>query len=358
MRLFSHPQASRIFRFEAALQPDYMPAEIEFRDAQLSSLAHALAPASENRQPENIIMHGPPGSGKTSCAKYVLKELCEYSSKPLSIYVNCWEVPTRFGIFSQILFALGEMMPRRGIAADEALSRIVSISKNTGIIPIIVLDEIDRLLASQYQEERVLYDLARAPEVHGMKLGIVGITNDREFLSKVDSRVHSSLSQCVVEFPQYGISELKGILLSRATSAFFPDALGAEVIPLCAAVGAKNNGDARLAINVLWRAGREAERQGASCVEISHVQKVKQESVSSMGFLARKEQQLDDLGAKIIELLREKPLSSGQLYEKLPKTSERTIRNRIDSLEKMGLVRTEEIAGKDGHSRKITLLGK
>ncbi|VVB57961.1 ORC1-type DNA replication protein [Candidatus Anstonella stagnisolia] len=358
MRLFSHSPESRIFKFEAALQPDYIPTEMEFRDAQLSSLAHALRPASENRQPENVLVYGPPGSGKTSSAKYVLKELCEYSSKPLSIYVNCWEVPTRFGIFSSILFALGEMMPRRGIAADEALERIVSVAKNTGIIPIIVLDEIDRLLASQYEEERVLYDLARASEVHGIKLGILGITNDKNFVSKLDSRVRSSLAQCVVEFPNYGISELKGILLSRATAAFFPDAVGPEVLPLCAAVGAKNGGDARLALNVLWRAGREAERQGAERVDISHVQKVKGESVSSVGFLARKELQLDEIDAQIIESLKKKPLLSGELYSLLSKTSERTIRNHLENLEKMGLLSTQEISSKDGRSRKISLAKK
>ncbi|MBS3069115.1 AAA family ATPase [Candidatus Micrarchaeota archaeon] len=358
MRLFSHSAESRIFKYEAALQPDYLPVEMEFRDAQLSSLAHALRPASENRQPENIIIYGPPGSGKTSSAKFVLKQLCEYSSKPLSIYVNCWEVPTRFGIFSSILFAFGEMMPRRGIAADEALSRIVSIAKNTGIMPIIVLDEIDRLLASQYDEERVLYDLARAYEVHGIKLGIVGITNDRNLLSKLDSRVRSSLAQCVVEFPSYGISELKGILLSRANAAFFPDALGPEVISLCAAVGAKNNGDARLALNVLWRAGREAERQNSPRVEITHVQKVKNESVSSVGFLARKEMQLDEMGAQIIDALRKKPLLSGELYSCFPKVSERTIRNHLDNLEKMGLIHTEETGGREGRSRKISLAKK
>lgn len=358
MRLFSHSPESRIFKFEAALQPDYIPTEMEFRDAQLSSLAHALRPASENRQPENVLIYGPPGSGKTSCAKFVLKELCEYSSKPISIYVNCWEVPTRFGIFSSILFAFGEMMPRRGIASDEALERIVSVAKNTGVMPIIVLDEIDRLLASQSEEERVLYDLARASEVHGIKLGILGITNDRNFLSKLDSRVRSSLAQCVVEFPNYGISELKGILLSRATAAFFPDAVGPEVLPLCAAVGAKNGGDARLALNVLWRAGREAERQGSSRVEIEHVQKVKGESVSSVGFVARKAQQLDELDAHIIDALKKGNLTSGQLYSRLPKAGERTIRNHIENLEKMGLISTQEIAGREGRSRKITLSKK
>jgi archaeal cell division control protein 6 len=344
-----------LFRNEKALQPDFLPEEVVHREREIRDLAFCLKPASGGKQPQNVVIMGPPGTGKTTCAKSVLRQLSEYSQAPLPVYINCWETPTRFGILNAILGELGEMMPRRGIAADEIMSRLFSFAKNLRRVPVVVLDEADRLFSTEYGNEQVLYDLARASEVHSVPLGIIAITNDTEILAKVDGRIRSSLAQKVVEFAQYSPTQLKDILSERAKIAFFPGALDDEVIGVCAAVGAKEGGDARLAITLLWMAGREAERQGARKVALLHVKKVKEESIEkARGLYARKEETLEGVEQEIVNLLKKSSLESGELYAKL-KMPERTVRYHLERLEKMGIITSDETATKDGRKRKISL---
>ena len=52
-------------------------------------------------------------------------------------------------------------------------------------------------------------------------------------------------------FPPYDAIQLRDILEYRVEQAFNPNALSDEVIPLCAALAAQRNGDARYALDLL-----------------------------------------------------------------------------------------------------------
>jgi len=120
--IFRSPRGeNRILRDENALLPDYLPGELPGREREIKELVYCLQPASENRQPEHALLYGPPGTGKTSVARYVLKQLSEYSARPLPIYINCWESPSHYSILSEIAYALDKKITRRTIAADEML---------------------------------------------------------------------------------------------------------------------------------------------------------------------------------------------------------------------------------------------
>ncbi|MEW6328485.1 MAG: AAA family ATPase [Candidatus Micrarchaeota archaeon] len=340
-----------VFKDERALLPEYLPEALPHREREIKEVALALRPASSGGKPENVVVVGPTGTGKTACARFVLKQLGEYSQRVLPIYINCWEISTRHGILNKIASSLGEFVPRRGIATDEITERLVDVLKKANRIPIVVLDEIDRLLASQYGEEKVLYDMARANEVFGVGFGVIGITNSEEFLSRIDARIRSSLAQRQMKFERYSPQQLKDILRERAKLALLPDSLGEEVIPLCAAHAAKMGGDARIALSCLWKAGRAAEREGAAKVGESHVR---------AAFAEPEEIEMKKFGEiekKIIRILREKgELASGELYSALKtKETDRTVRNYLTRLEKLGIIATREREGKKGKSRMIRL---
>ncbi|MFA6328093.1 MAG: AAA family ATPase [Candidatus Micrarchaeia archaeon] len=358
--IFRTPRGeNRIFRDENALLPDYLPGELPGREREVKELAYCLQPASENRQPEHALLYGPPGTGKTTCARYVLKQLSEYSARPLPIYINCWESPSRFSILSKIADELGEMLPRRGIAADEILSRVFEIARKDERIPIVVLDEADRLEASS-DGVQILYDLCRAGELHSLKTAVIAITNDEEFHTRLDARVRSSFVQHTHKFSSYSVPQLKEILGQRAKKAFFEGALDSEVVPLCAAVAVKRGGDARVAFALLRAAGKAAERENAARVEVGHVRATQEEALSSSESKAeRKLPALDELDRKIVEQVRaagEKGLESGKLYAALRSVSgDRALRQRIDTLEKIGILRTEAVQSGQGRSRLLRL---
>ncbi len=351
-----------LFRNETALLPEFLPEQLPGREGQIQEMASYLAVAAKGIAPQSIVMSGPPGTGKTTSSKLLLKQLCEVSSKPMPIYINCWECNTRLGVLMQIISSAGSMLPRRGIAADEVAATLKEIGKKSGSVFIIVLDEVDRLVAAK--EAGVLYDLARAGETYGMKASVVAITNDEQFMVKIDGRIRSSLAGKVVEFKAYAPGELKGILNERAKMAFFPNSLDAEVVPLCAAVGAKNGGDARIALQLLWAAGKRAEREGKKKVGVEDVKMEKDNAVEIAGTPAeRKKGMLDEFDQKLAALVQaagKNGIDGFSIYSKMKadESMARTIRNRLAKLEGAMLIRSEENLEGSGHGKKYFVVGK
>jgi len=247
---------------------------------------------------------------------------------------------------------LGEFIPRRGISTDEITERIEEVLRKEKKTPIIALDEVDRLFASQYEEEKVLYDLARGKELFSVDFGVVAITNSNEFLAKLDQRIRSSLVQKQLVFKQYSPTELKDILKSRAKLAFYPESLSEEVIPLCAARAAKSNGDARLAINLLWKAGKIAERENSDKVKEEHARKAFEE--------VGEEQPCDKLEGKereVYEFVKERgEVTSGELYEKFKEESDRSVRNYISRLCSLGFITVDDAKGEVGKRGKTRMI--
>jgi len=346
-----------IFKDERVLLPEYLPEVLPHRESQVKDIALSLKPAASGSRSENIIITGKPGTGKTSTVRFVLNQLSDYSSRVAPVYVNCWEFSTRHSILSKIASSLGEFVPRRGIATDEIFERILEVVKKERKMPIVALDEIDRLMVSQYGQDKVLYDLIRAGENYGSPIGVIGIANSPDFLSRADQRIRSSLAQRRMEFKNYSPAELKDILSSRARLAFFPNSLDKEVVPVCAAHAGKHGGDARLGIGVLWKAGKAAERESAKKVLVRHCKQAfeaTEELVKEDHSEALKPIELD-----ILELLKSHgELATGELYGLISKKhseTDRTVRNYITNLESLGFIEAEEKQNEGGRGKRRIL---
>src|SRR3989344_972270 len=261
-----------IFRDEKYLYPEHMPQRLPHRDAEISSLVFSLQPVRKGGKPQNVFIAGPTGTGKTATVRYVLGELQEYSDRAKGIYINCFEFNSRHSILSKISNFLGGAVPRRGIATDEIHSRFMEALRKASFAPIIVLDEVDQLVLKE-GGEKLLYDILRAVESEKARIGLVMISNDAELTAKLDARVKSSLNEEKIMFPAYTPQQLKDILKERSSYAFMPDAVADDVIPLAAAHAAKLGGDARVAIESMLKAGREAEKDNSEKVEIKHLKK-------------------------------------------------------------------------------------
>ncbi len=344
-----------VFADEAALLPQYSPPEILHREKQLQEIAACLKPAAEGKSPENLFVFGGTGTGKTSTAKHVLSELAQYSDNAIPVYVNCWNNYSRQAVLSLVADSLQEPMPRRGIAADEVFSRIVQALRREKRAAIICLDEADRLFFKG--EEKVLYDFLRANETENVRIGVMLISNDKELLLKLDDRIRSSLHHHEIEFPRYSPPQLKDILRQRAGRAFLPGACSEDAIALAAAHAAKLGGDARVALETLWQAGKNAEKRGADAVSLADV-RAAFEAAGTWKKELRKES-LSEGEKLVLELLKKGALTSGELYEKFVKRrddTDRSVRNYVNLLEQKKLVKTEDVeGGARGKTRKISL---
>ncbi len=349
----------QIFKDEKYLYPEFVPERLPHRDSQIDSLAFAFNPVTTGGKPHNVFCCGGTGVGKTACVKFVLNELQEYSDRAKSLYLNCFEFDTRQAILARITNFLGHPVPRRGLGTDETYTKMLEVLRKIDFTPIIVLDEVDQLV-NKLDGPKLLYDLLRVIEYERARFGLAIISNDPALTSRLDPRIKSSLTEETIFFEKYAPVQLKDILKGRAQYAFLPNVLGDDVIPVAAAHAAKLGGDARIAIESLWKAGREAERENAEKVELKHLKKAF-ESVTAISAL----KVLKHLGENeklLLKIIAEaEVISSGELYKKYSekakeKITERRQRDFLLSLEKQNLINAAPVSlGNRGRTRQFSL---
>ena len=329
-----------IFKDERYLYPEFIPERLPHRDAEIDTLVAAFNPVLKGRKPVNVALLGPSGVGKTVVARFVLKELEEFTDRAKTVYINCFEANTRQSVLFKIVSFLGAAIPRRGVATDETYALFLESLRKIDFVPIIVLDEVDQLL--QDHASKVLYDILRVVEFQKARIGLTVLSNNLSLMASFDERIRSSFAAEQIIFNPYSPQQLKDILRERANFAFHSHALEKEVINVAAAHAAKIGGDCRLAIESLLKAGRLAERANASKVSLKHLKQAFDVVETNPAKKALKH--LSKPEKTILKILAAfQPISSGELYQKFNQTAqrkftERNLRNFIVRLEKLNLI--------------------
>jgi len=258
---------SGILRKEAYLTTDYEPQEPVGRDTEIDRIADGVRPLSRRRTPENLLVYGPAGVGKTTCVKHVLNNLDQNTSVK-TIYINCWQYNTRSSLLTELLIELGYPAPRKGKPVDELLSKISEwLDRNRGVA--VALDEFDQL----DDQTEVIYDLQMLNEEADNPLGLLMVSNRHPRAVKLDPRSRSRLNCQTLEFKPYTAPQLVGILEKRVEKAFRPGTVPNKVLEEIAEYVADNSGDCREALQILLRLGRKADRENRQKIEASHLMK-------------------------------------------------------------------------------------
>jgi len=271
---------SSIFRNRDILKPDYVPDRLPHREREIRKLGSILAPVLKGSRPSNVFIYGLTGTGKTAVTKYVARKLVE-TAKKFNVnvkvaYVNTRQSDTPYRVLMELAESVGVKVPFTGIPAAEVYRRFIRGLENLGATLIVILDEIDYLVKKHGDD--ILYRLSRTNEIlKNSEISMIGITNDVRFSEILDPRIKSSLGEVEMVFPPYDAVQLEDILSERAKEAFYEGTLDDGVIPLCAALAAKEHGDARKALDLLRVAGELAEQEGAEKVTIDHVWKARDE---------------------------------------------------------------------------------
>lgn len=370
-RLFeNYAKNVRIFKKREILLPEYVPEELPHREEQILQLAKIIAPVLRGSKPPNVFIYGLTGTGKTAVTKYVLRRLLlKVKSGVLTAYINCRKSSTNYRVLAELASAVGRPVPFTGLSTTEVLKRFTYTLENRGGILLIVLDEIDWLV--KRSGDSVLYFLTRInEELSRSKVAIIGVTNDLKFMEYLDPRVKSSLGEEELVFPPYNNRELEDILRRRSEEAFYPGVLEEGVIPLCAAIAAKQNGDCRLALDLLLKAADLAEREGASKVSEEHVRMAQREvernlivdTVKSMPLHVK----LTLLAILSLEKNRVKNITTGEIYEKyrdlcnrigVSAVSQRRISDIINELDMLGIINARVVSlGRYGRTKVIKIV--
>ncbi len=365
-----------IFTNKKALQAIYMPKKIPHRQKEIDYLAKILAPILRQEKPSNVFIYGKTGTGKTVTIKHVTDEIfgvAEKNNLPIKIiYLNCKlkrVADTEYRLVSELTKQLGVELPATGLPTDEVYKQFVEILSEKEVKLLVVLDEIDQIVNKIGAD--FLYNMTRLnTELKQSEISIVGISNDLKFTEYIDPRVKSSLSEEEVLFPPYNAIQIQTILKERSKEACREGVIKEGVIEKCAALAAKEHGDARKALELLRVAGEVAERKGKDCIEIEDLDEADdklEKDITIESITAQTKQSKITLLAIINKLKQDQraPAFTGDIYEvyknlcfecKIKPLTQRRISDLIAELDQAGIIRAKLISkGRHGRTRQICL---
>ena len=278
-----------LFRNPVALDYDFVPKLVPFRESEQFHIASCIKPLFQRRNGRNLLIHGKPGVGKTVACKHVLQELEEEAEDITPIYINCWQRNTTFKILLEICDILGYKLTHNK-KTDELLNVVVkSLNKDSAVL---VFDEIDKIDDYDF----LYYFLEQL-----YRKCIVLITNYKEWATELDARIKSRLLPEMLEFKPYSLAETRGILKQRVEHAFYPEvfeeAAFEEIVKRTFQLQ-----DIRSGLYLLRESGNAAEDKSSRKINTSHV-KVAIEKLDN--FKIKKSTELQDETKTILKLVKD-----------------------------------------------------
>lgn len=269
MNLFNTDTDTQVFRNRDTLQDDYVPDELagNTRDSEMQQLATALQPIIHGDSPDNVILRGPNGSGKTAAGRVVLNvlehEIEQVDNRTFShVLVNGSQHNTGYQLTRELA---NKLHPAEDYKQGHSYSALIdAVAEGINDLDGAVVVAIDEL-GDIDDIDKLLYLLTRSSSndaLSGKQIGIIATTTDASFKNELSTHVKSTLGKRTVKFDSYTSNELREILDHRVEQAFADEAVDESAIALCAALASQQGGDARFALDLLKYAGDLASRIG------------------------------------------------------------------------------------------------
>jgi cell division control protein 6 len=275
--------SSSVIKDLHALDFDYVPEELPHRTEQLRRLAQLFKPLL-NKVSQNAVIKGPVGTGKTVIVKKFCNSFVTIARKQAKIieyvHINCRKRSTDGLVLIGILNHFDKRFPDRGFSVQEMLQILNKQLQRRESQLLLVLDEADALVKKS--GSNLIYNLTRFTD-ETMKtdnpISII-MVSQKDVLSDLDASALSTFKRSnMIVLNKYSHNELYDIIEQRVQLAFHNNTVSLDSIDLIADI-ASEWGDARFAIELLWKSGMCADQQHVQLVVPEHVRAAKAETYS------------------------------------------------------------------------------
>jgi len=270
-----------IFRDETKLDINYVPYKLPHRDKELRLLMEFFSFIWQSpwNMAQRVIIAGDVGTGKTALSQRFGADITREAGKRginlHYVHVNCREYRgSLLLIVHHAISIFHPNFPRRGYSAEELLRIFLQILDDENAYVILALDEFESLVEREGSE--AVYKLTRLQEIRQNKpqrLSLICILRNLEVIERLDASTRSTLQSNLIQLEKYSKPQLIDILNDRVSLAFKPLKVLDDSVDLIAELAHSEGGNARFAIELLWRAGKYADAEDLGAVTPECVRK-------------------------------------------------------------------------------------
>jgi cell division control protein 6 len=258
-----------VFSDETKLDINYIPNRLPHRDKEHRLLMEFFSFLTKypERMAQRVIVTGEVGTGKTAlCQRFgadITTEANKRNIKLRYVHVNCREYRGKVSLIIQhAINILRPNFPKRGFSSEEILRTLLQTLDEENSHMILSLDEFDTIIETEGSD--AVYNLTRLQEMRPnlpQRVSIIGIMRNLKPIERLDASAKSTLQRNVLHLEKYSKDQMVDILNERVAMAFEPSTVSEDTVSLTADLARSENGHARFAIELLWRAGKYADAE-------------------------------------------------------------------------------------------------
>lgn len=281
-----------VFKDEVKLDINYVPRRLIHREAEIRLLAEFFnfLLTTPEKMAQRVLIVGDVGTGKTALSQRFGIDLAQQARQRginlHYVHVNCRQYRgSLFLILHHTVSVFHPNFPKRGFSAEELLNIFLQVLDENNAYVLLTLDEFESLIEREGSE--AVYKLTRLQETRlgkPQRVSLIGVLKSLNAIDCLDASTRSTLQSNIVRLEKYSKEQLTDIVNERVQLAFKPSTVPEETVDLIAELAYSEGGNARFAIELLWRAGKYADTEDLGVVTPECVRR----AVSSIFAITRK----------------------------------------------------------------------
>ncbi|MEI7433226.1 MAG: AAA family ATPase [Methanomicrobiales archaeon] len=106
----------------------YIPELFRFREAQVTKIVSALQSGVQGNSPVNLVIRGPPGTGKTTAVHGIFSEISASHESIIPVYISCHVEESKFDVFARIF---EELHIQESVPRGQAVGKMIDLIGKT-----------------------------------------------------------------------------------------------------------------------------------------------------------------------------------------------------------------------------------